>query len=1428
MTLQTRIADEFPSAARDVASAVPTVADSRVVAGRAVVGKLASSKGMQAFLPNDFREPLVLSSGAREVVLRPLNARAARAGMDTASRAYRGAFEGIDVLRGVADGAANERLVIETSGTRTIEYQIVSMRGFADVVNDGRTVRFISTDRTAPDFVLSAPSMIDVGGAPAQSARWSLAEENGRITTIRLTIDDTQLRHPLMTSFSLAAKATSSTTGRARVVSAAPQPLAGGGTISGSLRDDSTGNAIANGVVHFYSTVPDFVGSATTNGDGDYTSPELAPGSYYVAARPYQYQPEVYDNIACPGGECPVTSGNLVSVTANANHGGIDFRLLSDQARVSGNVKDSQNNAVLADVGIRFYNTSGVFVGSTVSDAGGNYTVTLSASGNYYARSFNFTHSGYVDILYNNIQCSGCDPTTGTAISASLGSLTNGINFALPPRGGSIQGMLQDAGTGAPIAGESVFIFNSAGQFATFATSDSTGHYESFNGLKTGNYFAATSPGGYFGELYNNIPCDGLSCDPTTGTAIAVTFGTTTSDKDFSLVSTMAQVTGTVTDASTTNALGSVPVVFYDADGNAVAVGFSDTSTGRYSVRLDAGTYYARSFATASNYATYIDELYNNIPCVNCNPVTGTTITATAGQTTTNIDFALTNNGGSISGRLTNAATSSPIADGGVNIYDSNGTYVTSGQSDANGDYTSTNPLISGNYYVVATPFGYNGELYNDISCPSGNCIVTQGTAVSVTLGQNTPNINFALTGTIGIITGRVIATSTNVGITNANVLVYNSSGSLVTTAQTDEVGDYSVAVTSSGNYFARTVTNGQYSDELYNNISCSSSCTVTAGTAISVTVGQSTNGINFSLDPGACPDINLSPDSLPDGTVGTPYSQTISAAGGLSPYTFSVTPGTLPPGLSLASSTGVISGTPTNSGTFGFSIDVVDANGCSGTKTYSIHVAGQPPVIDDVFPNSGSQNGNTTVTISGSGFGNLQSVEFDGSPATIVTFDADEITVRTPAHALGTVDVTVSTTDGTATAPGAYTYTNQASVTLTSSLNPSTYGQSVTFTATLNQPLASGTMTFYDGTTVLAVKTIVPATLGDDDHPPTAAQPTTFTTSALTAGTHPIKAVYSGDANYGSATSNTVNQVVNKAPRVVTLSVAPSPSTYGDTITLTATVSPTAEASTVIFKDGATVLGTSTINGSGIATFQISTLTAGTHSLTAGTPDSANYLAGTSNTVSHLVNKATPVFTDLSSPTIVLGTPTTVISGNITYGSLIPTGSVTITVNAVSYSAAIAVDGSFSATVNTSTLTPTSAGYAISFSYPGDSNFNAITGSSLLTVTYATTPESDPQPKNSGATISVRIQIRDFAGNNLSSSSIAVAAYGVRLTTSATWLPAQEAGGGSNLPLVFQNAGGGQYKYQLKTTGLAAGVYYFGFTIQNDPVIHLMQFTIQ
>src|SRR5207247_9801427 len=69
---------------------------------------------------------------------------------------------------------------------------------------------------------------------------------------------------------------------------------------------------------------------------------------------------------------------------------------------------------------------------------------------------------------------------------------------------------------------------------------------------------------------------------------------------------------------------------------------------------------------------------------------------------------------------------------------------------------------------------------------------------------------------------------------------------------------------------------------------------------------------------------------------VGTAYKQTITASGGMEPYTFAVSSGNLPAGLTLSG--GVLSGTPTASGAFSFSVTATDAAGCSKTQDYAFN----------------------------------------------------------------------------------------------------------------------------------------------------------------------------------------------------------------------------------------------------------------------------------------------------------------------------------------------------------------------------------------------------------------------------------------------------------------------------------------------------------
>ncbi|GAB2866396.1 T9SS type A sorting domain-containing protein [Hymenobacter ruber] len=92
-------------------------------------------------------------------------------------------------------------------------------------------------------------------------------------------------------------------------------------------------------------------------------------------------------------------------------------------------------------------------------------------------------------------------------------------------------------------------------------------------------------------------------------------------------------------------------------------------------------------------------------------------------------------------------------------------------------------------------------------------------------------------------------------------------------------------------------------------------------------------------------PTITLAPTTLPNGTQGVAYSQALSASGGTAPYTYAITAGALPSGVSLTG--GTISGTSTANGTFNFTVTATDAFGSTGSQAYSLVIAA--PVVTAV-----------------------------------------------------------------------------------------------------------------------------------------------------------------------------------------------------------------------------------------------------------------------------------------------------------------------------------------------------------------------------------------------------------------------------------------------------------------------------------------------
>lgn len=475
---------------------------------------------------------------------------------------------------------------------------------------------------------------------------------------------------------------------------------------------------------------------------------------------------------------------------------------------------------------------------------------------------------------------------------------------------------------------------------------------------------------------------------------------------------------------------------------------------------------------------------------------------------------------------------------------------------------------------------------------------------------------------------------------------------------------------------------------------------------------------------------------TLPDGTVGTAYSQSATVytdptrctpewiTNGVSGLTATDTSVPLSPTCSFT-----VNGTPTAAGNFTLVYRFMPGSGTVPSDaqyatfyyiTYDITIAKASPTLSvSASPSSVAYTGSLTLTATlGNAFSPTGTVTFYDNGTSIGTASLSgttaNLTISTlsvGSHAItasygGDSNHDAATTTGAATVMVTQT---TPSIALNTSASSASYGSSVALVATVSGAGSpTGTVTFYEGATNLGTSTLSGATA-------------ILMVSSLSLGAHTITAVYNGDTNNASVTSSATTVTIVQYAPTVTLSASATSIAAGGSVTLVATISGgLSPTGTVTFYDGATSLGSGTVSGS-TALLTVASLSGGSHSIKAVYGGDSNNATATSSTITVTAGKATPAISVSSSTASPAAAQSVTLTATLSGGSS-PTGTVTFKDGAT-----VLGTGTVSASVATLATSALAMGtHSVTAVYAGDSNNAGATSSAIILSVGRSDPTSN------------------------------------------------------------------------------------------------------
>ena len=537
----------------------------------------------------------------------------------------------------------------------------------------------------------------------------------------------------------------------------------------------------------------------------------------------------------------------------------------------------------------------------------------------------------------------------------------------------------------------------------------------------------------------------------------------------------------------------------------------------------------------------------------------------------------------------------------------------------------STGDLAQGTQSFTAT-FNSTGS-YLASSDVVTDVFSTIATATTLTVSPQPPVTNgetLSLTATVSVGGGNALPTGSSItfsgdsGHWSAAVSLTEVSGSTYEAVTTFSTGSYEVfgSVTFTATYAGSMVSGiGSSSNQATDFVLYQVETTVSG--PYEPTYGETATLTALLSPSGNSPPAVTGTESFYDGgeLLGTgTITQTI-ALGGVTDYKATLASPDLPGGTSVV--TAVFDGNSSyQSSTGAWTATVV-----AGDTTTTLSAEPDPATTGEGLTLT------ATVTTDGAALPSGSSISFSANGAgylgavslTEVSAGMFEATYVDTSFAAGSLTFTASYHGST----GEFEFSSKTttdfalygvSTTLSASPNPATYLESVTLTATLSSSgsVGGGTESFYLGATLLGTATI--NTVGGQEE-------ATLVTTALPTGNDLVSGVFNGNSTCGASTAS-YTETVSPAATSTTLTTSPNPSTAGESVTLTASVSgPGTVFGTVEFLDGAGGPRLQHAQRQRHATLVVSNLPAGSDSLTAVYEGNSDYLSSTSSAVDQVVD---------------------------------------------------------------------------------------------------------------------------------------------------------------------------------------------------------------